>query len=447
MSGFVLLLFAAGLLFCLLKGISILLALTGGYVLFFLYAMAKGFSAGQILRMSLQGILTVKNILLTFVLIGALTGIWRASGCVPAIVCYASGLMRPQIFLFLTFALCAFVSVLTGTSFGTAATMGVICMSIGNSMGLSVFYLGGAILSGVFWGDRCSPVSTSALLVATVTKTDLYTNIRNMLRTALFPTLLVSALYLLVGFGLPAGEATLDVGGIFRQEFSIHPICLLPAAMILLLSLLRVGVKRSMLVSILTAVGAALLVQHMTVAGILRTMLWGFHARNDQLQSLINGGGISSMCRVAAIVCIASCYAGIFDQTGLLNFLQKGIRQLSGKTSPMFAMTVVSVPVSAIACNQTLSIMLTRQLTQDLPVCSADQALYLENTVVLLSGLIPWSIAGAVPLSTVGAPTACMLFAAYLYILPAWNLLTDTIIRKQKYTKQETKVYKKRKKA
>ena len=187
-------LFCAALLICIVLDLSILYALAFGLLVFLLYGRRKGFSWCELFRMAFEGIRTVRNILITFFLIGIMTALWRAAGTIPVIVCYASGLIRPSVFLLMAFLLNCLVSVLTGTSFGTAATMGVICAAIGTSMGVSPLLTGGAVLSGAFFGDRCSPVSTSALLVAAVTKTDIYDNIRRMVKTAFVPFLLALSL-------------------------------------------------------------------------------------------------------------------------------------------------------------------------------------------------------------------------------------------------------------
>ena len=118
-------------------------------------------------------------------LIGALTASWRASGTIAYLVSYASEIISPSWSLLGTFILNAALSSLIGTSFGTAATMGVVTMSLCVGMGVSPFWAGGAALAGAYVGDRCSPVSTSAQLVCAVTGTELYKNIKNMLRTGL----------------------------------------------------------------------------------------------------------------------------------------------------------------------------------------------------------------------------------------------------------------------
>ena len=155
--------FMIGLFVCLLSGISIVYALMAGYLIFFGYGLVRGHSAAELLRMSGSGVRKVRNILITFGLIGMLTALWRAAGTIPAVVSYSSQLIRPSAFFMFVFLLNCLVSVLTGTSLGTAATMGVICMAIGSAMRMSPVITGGAVISGAYFGDRCSPVSTSAL--------------------------------------------------------------------------------------------------------------------------------------------------------------------------------------------------------------------------------------------------------------------------------------------
>ena len=155
-------LFCFALLLCVLLNFSILYALVGGLCIFLLYGVRKGFTWRQMIRMSFAGVKTAKNVLLTFFLIGILTALWRAAGTIPTIVCYASSLFQPSLFLLMSFLLNCVVSVLTGTAFGTAATMGVICATMAVTMGIPLVLVGGTVLSGVYFGDRCSPVSTSA---------------------------------------------------------------------------------------------------------------------------------------------------------------------------------------------------------------------------------------------------------------------------------------------
>lgn len=424
-------------LFCLILlasivfKISLVIALLGGLVLFIVYGLLKGHSFSEMLGMAFKGVKTVKNILITFIIIGMLTALWRTAGTIPSIICYASVLIKPSVFIVLTFLLNAGVSTLTGTSFGTAATMGVICVSIANAMGINVFWTGGALLAGCYFGDRCSPVSTSALLVSTVTDTDLYDNIKNMYRTCIVPAIITCIIFAIVGFtGTTSGE-TVDVYGIFGKQFVITPIALIPAIAVLVLALFRIKVKKVLLVSCMFAFVIAVLVQKVPVADILRYMVLGFSVSDATLAPLINGGGIKSMIRVGCIVCIASSYSGIFDGTGLLDSIKLYIRRISDKTCPFVAIFLASIAASAVACNQTLSILLTNQLCNGLVEDKSEMALCLEDTAVIFSPMIPWSIAGTVALTTAGAPLSAMAVAVYLYILPLYRCITSMMQKRK----------------
>ena len=423
MEWLVLGLFCGGLILCLLLDWSILYALLVGLLLFLLYGRWKGFGWTELLKMALDGVKTVRNILITFLLIGVLTALWRSAGTIPVIVCYAAQLIRPGVFLVMTFLLNAGVSVLTGTSFGTAATMGVICATMGSVMGVPVVLTGGAVLSGAFFGDRCSPVSTSALLVATLTETSIFDNIKRMIRTALVPFLASCAVYAVIGLVTPHGAGSLDLTALFSREFSLSLWAVIPAAVILVLSLLRVNVKLAMVASILSAVPVCFFLQHQAPWELLQTALTGFIAEDPEVSAMLNGGGITSMLRVGAIVCLSSSYSVLFQRTGLLNRVKGAIGRLAVRTSPFFAMLATSVLAGMIACNQSLTILLVHQLCRELHSDPSDMALDMEDTAVVVAPLIPWSIACAVPLSAVGAPGVSVLLACYLYLLPAWRLI------------------------
>lgn len=425
-------LFCAGLLVCVTAGWSILYALGVGLVLFLAYGRIKGVAWRELLTTALSGIKTVKNILTAFVLIGMLTALWRAAGTIPVIVSYAAQLIHPGVFVLMTFLLNALVSVLTGTAFGTSATMGIICVTMGGSMGVDPVLVGGAMLAGAYFGDRCSPVSTSALLVAELTGTSIFGNIRNMVRTAVVPFVVSCILYLAAGLLSGHSGQVPELGGIFAREFVLSWVALLPAVAILLLSLFRVRVKVAMAVSILVALPIALLVQHTAVDQLPRLLVMGFQASDPEVAAMVNGGGILSMVRVGAIVCISSSYSGIFRKTGLLDGMKKAVGLLAGRVGNYTATLCTAALANMIACNQTLGIMLTHQLCRDTEDDPKQMALHLEDSAVVLAPLVPWSIAGAVSLAAAGAPLTGIAAACYLYLLPLWRLLEQTISRRRR---------------
>ena len=338
------------------------------------------------------------------------------------------------------------------------------CMSLGLSMQANPVMLGGAILAGVYVGDRCSPVSTSALLVKQLTHTNLFNTIARMLRTGAVPFVLSCVVYVAAavvewlcasggsGFGAASAAATAgsagsaraavstnassitDIGGLFSSAFDLHWLTLVPALLVIVLALLRVDVRLLMLASIAASVAVCVGVQHMEWAELLRLLIFGYHAQNPQVAALLDGGGILSMLTVMATVCISSAYAGIFAETRMLARLQQVIEMLGHRIGACGATMITATCAAALACNQTLTIMLTHQLCgglygDDESERSA-QAIDLEDSAVVIAPLIPWSIAGAVPLATINAPTLSLAAATFLYLLPLSRMLASAVRRR-----------------
>ena len=425
------LLFSLSLIFCLLLKLSVVYALIIGYMIFVIYGLIKGHNLIVLIKKSFEGVLTVKNILLVFILIGMITALWRASGTIAYIVYMGSKLISPSILILLTFLLCSILSVLIGTSLGTAATMGVICASIGKAMGVNPYYIGGAVLSGIYFGDRCSPMSTSALLIAELTKTNLYTNIKLMIKTSIVPFIITCLFYLFLGFKSTVSNISVDVTEIFKQNYNLNIIVIIPAILIIILSILKINVKKTMLVSIVISFIIAMFIQRDSIVALINYCIFGYHHPNERLNLMMKGGGILSMVNVSLIVGISSSYSGIFKETKMLVSLKKHLKDFSKKTSSYFVIFLSSIISGAIACNQSLGTILTNELCGEL-VEKQKMAIILENTVILLVGLIPWNIAMGVPLKTIGVGFMSGLFAFYLYFLPLWNLFLD-FIKEKKY--------------
>ena len=426
----VILLFSLSLIVCLLLKYSVVYALIVGYIIFITYGFMKGHNLIVLIKKSFEGVLTVKNILLVFVLIGMITALWRASGTIAFIVYIGSKLISPSILILLTFLLCSILSVLIGTSLGTAATMGVICFSIGKAMGINPYYVGGAVLSGIYFGDRCSPMSTSALLIAELTKTNLYTNIKLMIKTSVIPFIVTCLFYLLLGFKSTVSNISVDVTEIFKQNYNLNIIVIIPAILIIILSILKINVKKTMLVSIIISFIIAMFIQRDSIVVLINYCIFGYHHPNEKLNLMMKGGGILSMVNVSLIVGISSSYSGIFKETKMLVSLKGYLKEFSKKTSNYFVIFISAIISGAIACNQSLGTILTNELCGEL-VEKQKIAIILENTVILLVGLIPWNIAMGVPLKTIGVGFMSGFFAFYLYFLPLWNLFLGVMEEKK----------------
>lgn len=275
-------------------------------------------------------------------------------------------------------------------------------------------------------------MSSSAQLVCALTQTNIYTNVRAMMKSALIPFLVSCLLYTLLAAPANGTMAAGELTAIFQSAFSLHWLSALPAVLILLLALAHVPVLIAMAASIATALLLALTLEQVSIGQLAAWLLTGYASTDPALAVLLNGGGLSSMLSVSAIVLISSSYSGIFLHTPLLAGLQNQIKRLAELCTPFGAAVVTAVCASAISCNQTLATTLTDQLCNQLFPTPQARMLALEDTVIVIAALIPWSIAGAVPIAAIGAQSGCLFYAFYLYIIPLWNWLLALVRRHAK---------------
>ncbi len=421
--------FSLVLLVTMLCDAHLLYALSAGYALFFSYGLMKGYTARQLFKHSWDGAKNVGSLLFLFALIGLLTGTWRASGTIAYLVVQSASMLMPSLFILSSFVLCAAISMLTGTAFGTSATMGVICMTVGNVLGLDPAYLGGAILSGSYFGDRMSPMSSSAHLTAKITGTDIFMNIKNMFRSALFPLLLTCLFYLFLGSEHSGDAIPEHTFQLLQHSFVLSWPAVIPALLMIVLACAKVHAKYSMLVGIVSASMLCVFVQDMSLQALFTLYWYGFSSANAQLTVILGGGGLSSMLTVACIVAISSAYVGIFTLTEFFQGMHRYIARLAQSISPFGSTILVAFCTCMMTCNQTLSIFLTKSLCEKQYTHKEHVALAIENSAVLMAGLIPWNIACSVVLANVHAPMSSIFFAFFLYLTPLCSVFFFSKLR------------------
>lgn len=390
----------------------------------------RGFALRALVAMGWRGSQKALPVIGVLLIIGAVTASWMAAGTVPTLVYYGLQVVTPHSFVLVAFGLASAVSLLLGTSFGTVGTVGVALMIMvaeGDS-GFARSLIAGAIIAGAYVGDRASPMSSSALLIAAITHTDLYDNIRRMWHTSLLPLGLAIAIYAgFAGFApVPLAESSLVTD--LAAEFHLGPVALLPAGVMVVLSLRRVAVQRAMVASTATAIALAIAYQHYSGWQVLQYLLTGFHLEaNSPLNAIVLGGGVAAMLRVSLVVVISTAFVGIFAETRLLQRLERSLENVKTPGDRLLATTLIGTLSAAFGCTQTIAILLTQQLlgptyhrTEAPPPALA---LDLENTVVVISPLIPWNIAGLVPATILGVNAGFIPLACYLYLLPLVSLL------------------------
>lgn len=410
------------------KGIFIGYPLIISLVLFIILGIKRGFSFKSLLKMSYEGGKKSLIVLKIFILIGAITASWMASGTVPAIVYYGMKFLNPHIFILCTFLISSFVSFLIGTSFGTIGTVGIALMVMARGGGVSIPITAGAILSGAYFGDRCSPMSSSANLVASLTETDIFINIKNMFKTSIIPFILACVIYTIFSINFPLAIGNNLLLREITKVYDINIITLLPAAIILIFSVFKVNVKTLMLLSVLIASIIAVFLQHVNIIEMLKYILAGYSIPyKSSLSSIISGGGILSMLKVSIVVFVSSAFTGIFEGTGMLESIELMLNNVSGRHKVYLSNIVISIASAAFGCSQALAVILSNMLmknTYEKNNIAAEQfAVDIENTSIIISPLIPWNIAVLVPLTTLNAGVSSIAFAFYLYLIPITNYI------------------------
>lgn len=424
MTAWCFLLFFVMVAVCLTAGWSVAWALLGGLVLFWLLGRRKGFTHRQLWDMAWSKCKKSLIVVRIIVLIGIITGVWRCSGTIACCIVWGVGLVTPRLFLLTAFLLCAAFSYVLGTSYGVSSTLGVILMALARSGGVDTAAAAGVILSGVYFGDRCSPASSAASLVAAVTDTDLYGNVRRMLRTGLLPTLLTVGLYLPLSFRHPL--ATLDgaVLSALEERFTLSWWALAPAVIMFLLPLFKVPIHWTIAASTGAAALLAVGMQGFSAGEVLAAAWSGYHPRSETLAAVLSGGGITSMTSSYVIVALTGLYAGILEGAGTLEPFSGRAEALAGKIGRFPAMIAVSTLCAAVLCNQAVTSMMGAQLLAGAYDDREELAMDIENSGILIAGLIPWSIACSIPLSMLGAGNSAILYAFLLWLIPLCYLVT-----------------------
>ena len=416
--------FLAALLAALAAGWPVAWAMAFGVAVFALLGLRLGFRPRALWRMAWEKGKQSLLVLRILLLIGAITGLWRSSGTIAYCIYYGVRIITPRLFILFAFLLTAALSYALGTSFGVASTAGVIFMALARSGGVNEAVAAGAVLSGVYFGDRCSPVSSSANLVAAVTGTPLYRNVRRMFLTALPATALAVLLYLWLSLENPITGVDLAVTDALRQNFSLTWPALLPAAAILLLPLCRVPILWTLAASAALSALVGALLQGFSPWELALAAVLGYQPEQEALAAVMAGGGMSGMFSTCAVVFCTALYTGILDGTGALTPLEGCLHRAAARFGRLPVMLGTSVAVIALFCNQSVAVLLSHQLLHRSYPDREELALDIENTGIILAGMVPWSIASSVPMAMMGSGSEALPYALLLWLIPLCYLPT-----------------------
>lgn len=374
-------------------------------------------------------------------LVGALAGTWLVSGVIPAMVYYGLQVLSPAIFLPASVVICAIISIATGSSWTTSATVGIALVGIGTALGINTGMIAGAVISGAYFGDKMSPLSDTTNLAPAMAGTDLFTHIRYMTLTTI-PTLVIT----LVVFSIIS--ATIDTSGsadlsnlltTISTTFKITPWLFVVPVVVIALILLKTKPLIALGTGVILAAIFAFIFQPNVLLHISSSKLSAITTSiftetqittdNEKLNDLFSAGGMEGMLWTIFLIICAMIFGGIMDGIGALAKITKELLKLAKTIFGLFASTVIScLGLNAIASDQYLAIVIPgkmfKKAYEDRGLAPENLSRTLEDSGTVTSVLIPWNTCGAYQSGVLGVDTLHYAgYAIFNWLSPFTTLL------------------------
>lgn len=354
--------------------------------------------------------------------VGFLIGSWMFSGTVPMIIYYGVQIVNPKFLLVTAFIITALVSTVTGTSWGSAGTIGVALMGIAGGLGVSLPATAGAVVAGAYFGDKISPLSDTTNLAPIAAGSDLYDHIKHMLWTTIPASLVSIVVYFIVGLNASGDANTPEkVTTMLTQldaMFNWNFILLIPVIIIILGSVRKWPTIPTMLGTSLFSVCLGVFVHGFTFKDGFTSLVKGFNVSMTgfegeaiwEVTRLINRGGVVSVTGTTVLIFCAMGFAGIVSTTGMLDAVLEKMMSYVKSTAGIILSTIASCfTVAFVTGSSYLSILLPGEIFKDVYVKKnlhpKNLSRTLEDSGTVLVPLIPWSAAGAYMTATLGVPT------------------------------------------
>jgi NhaC family Na+:H+ antiporter len=380
-----------------------------------------------------KGISAALPAILILIVVGLLIGVWIASGVVPVMIFYGLKILGPGYFLVATILICALISLATGSSWSTAATVGVAMMGVGQALQIPPGMTAGAVISGAYFGDKMSPLSDTTNLAPAVAGTDLFTHIRHMVYTTLPALLIAVILFTVIGLVRPASGSVetpeyVQMVSTLSSSFNLSPWLLIAPASVLFLVWKKTPALPSLVIGVI--VGAILLLVFQRDTGpegassigrLLDSLYSGYVSESGvaSVDELLTRGGLGSMMDTIALIMVALSFGGIMEASGMLERLAAFILKLARSTGSLIAVTIFSCfGMNILASDQYLAIIVPGRmyrgayLKRGLHPKNLSRAL--EDSATLTSPLIPWNTCGAYMSSVLGVSSFVYLPFAFL---------------------------------
>ncbi|MCO4320752.1 Na+/H+ antiporter NhaC [Aliidiomarina quisquiliarum] len=413
-------------------------------------AFRNGHKWDDIEKGIIQGISVALGAVLIILMVGSLIGTWLLAGIVPTMIYYGLEILNPSWFYAASCIICAVVALSIGSSWTTAATIGVALIGVATGMELSIEITAGAVVSGAYFGDKMSPLSDTTNLAAAVSGSELFGHIRYMSWTA-FPAFIISILlFTILGFsnsGAADMTKLVEMQVELKNIFNIGPLILLPLLALLMLAIFKKPALPSIFAGALIGGVWALIFQQDLIATLADTsringmvgtfeVVWtalaegvSIPSANPDLEQLVSGGGMSSMVNTVWLIISAMTFGAVMETTGLLHKLIRGILKLVKSTGSLILATIMTgFGTNLLTADQYMAIVLPgrmfREAYQESDLDPRVLSRSLESSGTVTSALIPWNTCGAFMFSVLGVyPFAYAPYAFFLLLVPALAIL------------------------
>lgn len=386
--------------------------------------------------------------ILILLFVGALSGAWLVSGIIPAMIYYGLQILSPSIFLPATVIICSIISIATGSSWTTSATVGIALIGIGHSLGFADAMVAGAVISGAYFGDKLSPLSDTTNLAPAMAGTDLFTHIRYMTLTTVPTYILTLIIFIILGLNVDiAGSAnTAETLKVIESNFNISPwLFLVPIAVVALILNKTEPLVALFLGTILGGIFAIIFQKDLlveiggnlsdTTTSIYKGLLNAFtipvqiETSDPKLTELFKSKGMSGMLNTIWLILCAMIFGGVMEAIGALSEISNALLKAANSIFGLFASTVTSCIVLNIAASdQYLAIVIPGKMFakayREKGLAPENLSRTLEDSGTVTSVLVPWNTCGAYQSNVLGVDTLAYLpYAFFNLISPLMTLI------------------------
>ena len=395
-----------------------------------------------------ENLKSTSGALLILLMVGALSGTWLVSGIIPTMIYYGLQLLNPTFFLVTSVLICAIISIATGSSWTTSATVGIALIGIGETLGISLGMTAGAVLSGAYFGDKMSPLSDTTNLAPAMAGAKLFEHIKYMTITTV-PTFIITLfLFLIIGFNAEI-NGTPDISNkleAINEAFNISPSLLLIPVIVVILIVKKTPPLVALLTGTLLAALASILAQPSILMSIAESETFNFETAykavmqsitvdtnietsSADLNDLFSSGGMKGMMDTIWLIICAMVFGGVMDAIGALSKISKTLLTLASSTFGLFASTVAScLALNVTASDQYLALVVPgkmfKKAYEDKGLAPENLSRTLEDSGTVTSVLVPWNTCGAYQSSVLGVHvTDYFIYAFFNWISPFMTLL------------------------